>query len=85
MARCIIPLSWDTTNSEKYNKLTTSLIEVKPANQAIREKVGKSQVNQASFIVNQAKWAAAYAYCKQKGITFRIITENDIFHNGKRR
>ena len=64
--------------AEKTGKQKVELIEVKPANQAIREKVGKSQVNQASFIVNQAKWAAAYAYCKQKGITFRIITENDI-------
>jgi hypothetical protein len=71
--------------ADKGGKQKVELIEVKPANQAIREKVGRSRVNQASYIVNQAKWAAAYAYCKQKGITFRIITENDIFHNGKRR
>lgn len=71
--------------ADKSTKKRVELIEVKPANQAIREKVGRSQVNQASFVVNQAKWSAAYAYCKQKGITFRIITENDIFHNGKRR
>lgn len=71
--------------ADKGGKQKVELIEVKPANQAIREKVGRSSVNQASFVVNQAKWAAAYAYCKQKGITFRIITENDIFHNGKRR
>ena len=70
--------------ADKGGKQKVELIEVKPANQAIKEKVGRSRVNQASYIVNQAKWAAAYAYCKQKGITFRIITENDIFHNGKR-
>tara|TARA_B110000503_G_scaffold133091_1_gene210042 strand:- start:2168 stop:2602 length:435 start_codon:yes stop_codon:yes gene_type:complete len=69
---------------DKSGKQRVELIEVKPANQTFKEQVGRSRVNQASYIVNQAKWAAAYAYCKQKGITFRIITENDIFHNGKR-
>jgi hypothetical protein len=71
--------------ADKAGKQRVELIEVKPANQAIREKVGRSRVNQASYIVNQAKWEAAYAYCKQKGITFRIITENDMFHQGGRR
>ena len=71
--------------ADKGGKQRVELIEVKPANQALREKVGRSRVNQASYIVNQAKWEAAYAYCKQKGITFRVITENDIFHQGGKR
>jgi hypothetical protein len=71
--------------TDKSKGKRVELIEVKPANQTIREKVGKSRVNQASYIVNQAKWAAAYAFCKQKGIIFRIITENDIFHQGGKR
>jgi hypothetical protein len=71
--------------SNRSGKQRVELIEVKPANQAMRDKVGRSRVNQASYIVNQAKWEAAYAWCKQKGITFRVITENDIFHNGRRR
>ena len=71
--------------SNKSGKQRVELIEVKPANQAIREKVGRSRVNQASYIINQAKWEAANAWCKQKGIMFRVITENDIFHNGRRR
>ena len=66
-------------------KQRVELIEVKPENQTIKEKVGRSRHNQAHWIVNQAKWEAARAYCKQKGIFFRIVTENDIFHNGKRR
>ena len=70
--------------ADKRSKQHVELIEVKPANQAIREKVGRSKINQAHFIVNQAKWEAARAYCKQKGIFFRVISENDIFHNGKR-
>lgn len=71
--------------ADKTGRQKVELIEVKPINQTLREKVGRSRVNQASYILNQAKWSAAYAYCKQKGITFRVITESDMFHNGKRR
>jgi len=70
--------------ADKNGKQKVELIEVKPANQAIKEKLGRSKHNQASFILNQAKWEAARVYCKQKGILFRVVTENDIFHNGKR-
>lgn len=61
------------------------LIEVKPENQTIKEKLGRSRGNQAAWIVNQAKWEAARAFCKQKNILFRVVSEHDIFHNGKRR
>ena len=71
--------------ADKGGKKRVELIEVKPASQAYREKVGRSRVNQASYIVNQAKWEAASAYCKQKGIIFRIVTEDDIFHTGRKR
>lgn len=71
--------------ADKNGKQRVELIEVKPKNQAIREKVGRSRSNQAHYIINQAKWEAARAYCKQNGITFRIVTEDDIFHNGSRR
>jgi len=71
--------------SDAKGKKRVELIEVKPANQSFREKLGKSKANQAAWVVNQAKWAAAYAWCKQKGIVFRVITENDIFHTGSRR
>lgn len=70
---------------DKNGKHHAELWEVKPANQAIKEKVGRSKVNQAHFIKNQAKWEAARAFCKQQNILFRIITEQDIFHNGKRK
>jgi hypothetical protein len=71
--------------ANKKGKQQVELIEVKPANQAFRENLGRSKNNQAHYIVNKAKWEAARAYCKQKGIRFRIVTENDIFHQGKRR
>lgn len=71
--------------ADKSTKKRVELIEVKPANQAIKERLGKSKHNQAHWIVNQAKWEAARAWCKQKGIVFRIVTEDDIFHTGRKR
>src|SRR6056300_2071878 len=65
--------------SDKGGKKRVELIEVKPSNQAIKEKLGRSRANQAHYVINQAKWEAARAWCKQKGIYFRIVTEADIF------
>lgn len=70
---------------DRYGKKKTELIEIKPANQMLKEKVGKNPYNQIQYVKNQAKWAAAGAWCKQNGILFRIINENDIFHNGKKK
>ena len=66
-------------------KTHAELIEVKPSNQSVKEELGRSQYNKAHYIVNQAKWEAANAWCKQQGVKFRIITEKDIFHQGTRR
>ena len=71
--------------ADKSGKQRVELIEVKPANQTIKEKLGNSRTNQAAWVVNQSKWQAARIWCKQKGIFFRIINEGDIFHQGRRR
>jgi hypothetical protein len=64
---------------DKQGRILTELIEIKPASQTILERVGKNKYNQAQFVKNQAKWAAAGLWCKQQGIRFRILNENDIF------
>jgi len=33
--------------------------------------------------VNYAKWGAAQKWCARQGLTFRVITENDMFSNGR--
>jgi hypothetical protein len=71
--------------TDKNGKNHVEVIEVKPENQAVKEKTGRSRANQAHWILNQAKWEAANAWAKQKGIKFRIVTEKDIFHQGSRR
>jgi hypothetical protein len=67
---------------DKNNAMHVELIEVKPASQTILERVGKNKYNQAQYVKNQAKWAAANIWCKQQGIKFRILNENDMFHQG---
>jgi hypothetical protein len=68
---------------DKKNQVSVELVEIKPASQTILERVGKSKYNQAQFIKNQAKWTAANHWCKQQGIKFRILNENDIFSGTK--
>jgi hypothetical protein len=70
--------------ADKHGRILTELVEIKPSTQQILERVGKNKYNQAQYVKNQAKWAAASLWCKQQGITFRIINENDIFQNGGR-
>jgi hypothetical protein len=69
---------------DKNNNLNSEIVEIKPSNQAQLESVGKNKTHQAQFIQNQAKWSAANLWCKQQGLRFRIVTENDLFHNGSR-
>lgn len=70
---------------DKNLRKHVELIEIKPSNQMIKEQVGKNPYNQAQFIKNQAKWAAAAAWAQQRGIKFRVINETDIFYNGRKK
>jgi hypothetical protein len=71
--------------ADRNGKQHVELIEVKPANQTVKEQIGNSRANKAHYVLNQAKWGAARAYCKQKGMYFRVVNEGDIFHQGRRR
>ena len=70
---------------DKGGQPHAEIVEIKPQNQSLREKVGKNLNNQASYILNQAKWESATAWCRQKGLKFRVINETDIFHQGSKR
>lgn len=59
------------------------LIEIKPLAQAMMAEGKKMKTHeQATVIKNHAKWAAAVKFCKNYGLTFRVITENDIYWMG---
>jgi hypothetical protein len=65
------------------------LIEVKPFAQTQEPKrtKGKREKTLAEevkvYSKNVAKWIAAEAFCKERGWYFHIMTEKDIFKNGK--
>jgi hypothetical protein len=64
--------------NDKSGKQRAELVEVKPAKEAIAENA-KSKRDKAALLLNTAKWAAAMSYCKKNGLSFRILTEDQIF------
>jgi len=70
---------------DKNGKKHAEVVEVKPSNQQLRTKLGNSKYNQEQYVKNLAKWEAANAWCKQKQLKFRIVNEDDIFHQGAKR
>mgnify|MGYP003348692077 CR=1 FL=1 len=69
----------------KYGQQIAEMIEIKPKKQSLIESKVASARDKAVVALNHAKWAAAMAFCKQSGITFRVITEDDLFYQGKRK
>lgn len=65
----------------RNDKICTELIEIKPKNQSVITEKMKDR-DRAIVAVNHAKWAAAQAWCSKTGIVFRVITEDQMFHNG---
>jgi TnsA endonuclease N terminal len=57
------------------------LIEIKPSKETTVESAGRSLNNQVKAAINQAKWAAARRWCENQKISFRVITEHDMFNN----
>ncbi|NBO27885.1 MAG: head completion protein [Synechococcaceae bacterium WB8_1B_057] len=73
------------TYVDKNMKKHGELIEIKPAKQSIRERVGKNPYDQAQYVKNMAKWEAAGQWARNHGLKFRVINENDIFQQGSKR
>jgi|MDTE01.1.fsa_nt_gb hypothetical protein len=68
----------------KKGKRKAELIEIKPKKQtSLTEKT--SQRDRLAIAINHAKWEAAAKWCKLKGVQFRIITEDELFHQGNKR
>ena len=67
---------------DAHNKQHAEIWEIKPNKETTLEAAGNSKRAQAAAILNMCKWQACQAYCKANGLGFRIITENDLFHQG---
>ena len=68
---------------DKNKQQRAEFIEIKPAGQTM--KFAKSQAQKIAAIVNEAKWKAATAFAKRQGVGFRVLTENELFNNPKKR
>ena len=66
----------------KDNTMRAELIEIKPKKQSVVESKMNSR-DRAVVAVNYAKWDQATKWCKRNGLSFRVITELDMFHNGR--
>jgi hypothetical protein len=69
----------------KHGKKMAEVVEIKPKKESLIESRVASARDRLVVAINHAKWAAAMAYCKQQGYTFRVITEDDLFYQGKKR
>ena len=73
----------ETVNGEIYLIEVKPLKYTKPPTQS-KNKSRKTMLTESkSWLVNQAKWKAARAYCFRKGWTFKIITEKELFGGRK--
>jgi hypothetical protein len=63
---------------DKAGKKHGELIEIKPLSQSVLEKA-KSKKDKAALILNQAKWQAAQDFCRKQGLTFRVMTEQQLY------
>lgn len=63
---------------DKNGNKRAEVVEVKPAKEAYIERA-KSKKDKLVLAVNQAKWAAAMAWCHKNGLTFRVLTEDEMF------
>ena len=66
----------------RNNTTVAELIEIKPKKQSVLEE-RQSQRDRAQVAINYAKWDAAYRWAKANGLKFRVITEDQIFHQGR--
>ena len=68
----------------RFGKQVAEVVEIKPKKQSVIESKVANAKDRMVVAINHAKWQAAMAYCKSQGLTFRVITEDDIFYNGRK-
>ena len=69
------------TYKTRQNTLIAEVIEIKPKKQSVIESK-MSNKDRMVVAINYAKWDSATKWCKRNGLKFRVITEDDLWHNG---
>jgi hypothetical protein len=72
------------TYVDATGKTKAEIIEVKPAKETFLEQA-KTERAKLAVALNAFKWAAAQAFAKSHGLTFRVMNENNIYNNPKRK
>jgi hypothetical protein len=72
------------TYRDKNNQMRAELIEIKPKKQSIIESKASTR-DRAVVAVNYAKWDSATKWAKRNGLIFRVINEDQIFHQGAKK
>jgi hypothetical protein len=70
------------TYRTRNNMMRAELIEIKPKKQSVIESKMSSR-DRAVVAINYAKWAQATKWAQRNGMTFRVLTESDLFYNGR--
>ena len=70
------------TYRTRNNTVKAELIEIKPKGQSLVSE-GQKPRDRAVVAVNYAKWDAATKWAQRNGLVFRVITEDQMFHNGR--
>ena len=63
---------------QKDGTVKRELVEIKPSKESMIESA-RSKRDKVNILINQAKWAAAQKFCNANGLTFRVLTENQIY------
>lgn len=71
------------TYMNKNGKIIAELIEIKPKKQSVMGEGKMSPKERATIAINYAKWDQATKWARSNGMIFRVVTEDDIFHNGR--
>jgi hypothetical protein len=72
------------TYRSRDNTTRAELVEIKPKKQSFLENKMSSR-DRAIVAVNYAKWDAATKWARRNGLVFRVINEDQIFHQGGKR
>lgn len=67
----------------KFGQRIAEIVEIKPKKQSLIESKASAK-DRVVVAINHAKWHAASQYCKRNGYKFRVVTEDDLFYNGRK-
>lgn len=74
------------TIKNKKGELVKMMVEIKPSAECSAPTSKNKRVlmeQTVTFIINQAKWSAARAFCTKHNMQFQILTERELFKNGR--